>query len=143
MKPKRTIVQDIHLEDGQDDFDPPPFNTKPSFKNLEDWLVNVCHSQRPSKPISTYAFGVFESQHERVMLLVGMNKYDNYEKIEFQPPNKYFLLPQSDYEALNRDQLADKLTKQLRDFIATKEFQDSYMAEATSIFLSGKLVWTK
>ena len=78
-----------------------------------------------------------------MLFLVGMNKYDNHEKIEFEPLNKYFLLPQSEYEGLNRDELAYKLTKQLSDFIATKKFQDSFMMEASAIFLSGKPVRIK
>jgi hypothetical protein len=145
MKPKY-IIEHVHIEETVDAVEPPPPNIKRTFKNLHDWLFDICDSEKPKMAIANYSLGVFESPDSRVLFLVGLNKYTNpnYEKIDFEPKNMYFLLPTEDYRDLTWEQLADKLTEQLRDFTKTQKFTNSYLADANSIVLNGnKVIWSK
>ena len=71
MKPK-IIIQDVFLEEIIDDPPPPPPGLKPTFKTLEDWLTNICDSDRPKKSISSYAIGLFESKDDYTLFFDGV-----------------------------------------------------------------------
>jgi hypothetical protein len=143
---RKYIIEHVHIEETVDDVEPPPPDIKPTFGNLHDWLIDICDSPGPQIPIANYRLGVFESPDSRVLFLVGFNKYTNpnYEKIDFEPKNMYFLLPTEDYRDLTWEQLGDKLAGQIRDFTKTQKFTNSYLADANSIVLNGnKVIWSK
>ena len=141
---KKIVVEEVNITDSVDVIEPPPPHLKQSFKKLEDWLVNICDSGRPKKPVSFYAIGLFESREDRALFLVGMSKSGNNETIVFQPKNMYFMLPPDEYKDLKKEQLDVKLVNQLTDFFKTKYFSDSFLSRADSILFRGKtLIWSK
>ena len=143
---RRFIIEHVHFEEIVDAVEPPPPNLKPTFNNLHDWLTHLCGAEKPKMPIAHYELGVFESSESQVLYIVGINKYNNpeYQKIDFLPANMYLLLPRVYYEDLTREQLADKLAKELREFTLSSKFKDSYLATSNSIILNGnKLIWIK
>lgn len=143
MKPKYE-VDHISIVETVDEVKAPPPDLKTTFKTLQDWLVNVCDSEKPKIAVEMYDIGVFESEKNYVVFLVGRNKYDNYDKIDFQPTNMYYMLPRVEYRGLSREQLMNRLTDELKEFTKSKKFQRSYLAQADSIKLSGKtLIWSK
>lgn len=142
MKSKYRI-EHVSIEDTTEDIEPPPPDLKPTFKTMEDWLFNVIDTEKPQKPIANYAIGLFESQNDRILFLIGLNKYGNNEKVDFKPLNMYLLLSKTEYKDLTREGLLDKLTTQLKDFTKTKKFETSFLAHSNSIMLSGKTIWSK
>jgi hypothetical protein len=141
---KKIIVEEVNITNSVDDIEPPPPHLKQSFKKLEDWLINICDSERPKKSVSFYAIGLFESREDRVLFLAGMSKSINSEKIVFQPQNMYFMLPPDEYKGLNQEQLDDILIIQLTDFVKTEYFLKSYLSQSDSILFRGKiLIWSK
>jgi hypothetical protein len=143
MQPKR-IIQHISLEETIEDVDLPPSHLKATFKTLRDWLSNICESKRPQKPITKFLIGLFESPDDRILFLIGLNTYDKKVAIDFEPENMYFLLPKTEYNSLNREQLSNKLTIELTKFIKTKKFETSFLAESNSITFDDRVViWSK
>ena len=139
----KIIWKEVNITDYVDDIDPPPPHLKQSFKKLADWLINICDSERPTKPVSFYAVGLFESREDRALFLVGMGKSDNRETIVFKPQNMYFILPPDEYKDLSKEQLDAKLVKQLTDFAQTNYFSDSYLSQSDSVLYRGKaLIWS-
>jgi len=144
---KIVVVQDIQLEDVME---PPPPSLISKFKTVQDWLVNICDKDKLQKPIEKYRFGLFESPNDYTLFLVGVNTYDEGKnrsstRIEFEPTNMYFKLPKSYYENLNRDQLLDKLTSQLKNFANTRKFKASFFTKATIVIFetNGLTIWSK
>lgn len=131
------MVQEVTFEDIVDDVPPPPPHLTSNFKTLQDWLFSICDTEKPEKSIATYNFGLFESPDDHVIFLVGLNKYykenTSVTRIEFEPSKMYFQLPKSEYKNLNREQLLDKLTFQLKVFTNTETFKASFLAKAKSI----------
>ena len=75
MQSKDIKTKDINLEETIYDVDPPPPDMNCNFKTLYDWLINICDSEKPNRPITIYSLGLFESPDDRVIFLVGLNKY--------------------------------------------------------------------
>jgi len=143
MKSKSKIEK-VHIVETEDDVDPPPPNLKSGFKNLHDWLSNICDSEKLQKPISEFSLGLFQSENEKnVVYLVGVNKNDNNETIDFKPQKMYFMLPKDDYNKLSGEKLIQKLTNELKDFTKTAKFQNSFLSTASSITFRGAIIWSK
>lgn len=142
-------IKEVTLYDIVDDVEPPPPNFTSNFKTLQDWLFTICDDEKPEKSILNYNFGLFESSDDNIIYLVGVNKYDkgdtSHTRIEFEPSNMYFQLPNSEYQNLGRDQILNKLTAQLKAFTNTEKFQNSFLAKANAIILesSGQTIWSK
>jgi hypothetical protein len=146
MKSK-IIIQHVDIVETEEDIGPPDFEVKLTFHSLQEWLLSICIAERPQKATAIISMGVFESTDERILFLIGINRYGNHNeihnKIEFTPQSTYFLLPKEYYNGLTRDQLNEKLAKQLSDFTKTQEFQHSLLSESNCIQLNGKEIWTK
>ena len=144
-------VKEVTLYDYQvdDDVEPPPPNLTSNFKNLQEWLVNICDDKKPNKSIADYEFGLFESPDDYTIFLVGINRYKkgdtSYTRIEFEPTNMYFPLPKGEYKNLNRDKLLNRLISQLKEFTETKKFKDSFFTDADKITFTtnGQTIWSK
>ena len=127
----------------------PPGSLTSNFKTIQDWLIHTCNDEHPKNAISMYEFGFFESKDEYTVYLVGINKYDRgdttYTRIEFEPSNMYFRLPESDYNNLTRDDLLARLLSHLKDFTRTQKFKTSFFANADSIVFAsnGQTIWSK
>lgn len=148
--PGKVRAQEVQFEVVEDDVEPPPPHLTSGFKTLHDWLHNICDKDKPQKPIAKYKFGLFESPNNNTLVLVGVNTYAegknrSITRIEFEPANMYFKLPETDYGNLNREQLLDKLTSQLKDFANTKEFKASFFTKADVVVFetNGQTIWSK
>jgi len=135
-----------------------PMTVKSKFKTIQDWLIDVCNSNKPEKPIEEYKFNYYsDGLGNYTLFLKGVNRYeesykekDDYytttnERIEFMPSNKYFKLPKGEYKKLDRTQINEKLTSQLKDFFSTEVFKTSFMANANAITTTydGETIWSK
>ena len=135
------VVEDVE--------EPPPPHLVSKFATLRDWLLNVCEKDGPQKSISKYRVGLFESSNDYTLDLVGVNTYDedknrSVTRIEFEPTNMYFKLPEAYYQNLNREQLLDKLTLELKDFAKSERFKTSFFAKA-NVFVfesNGQTIWS-
>ena|SRR6185437_7650329 len=146
----KVIMQHGRFEVVEDVSEPPPPHLVSKFATLQDWLLNICEKDRPQKPISKYTVGLFESPNDYTLVLVGVNTYDedknrSVTRIEFEPTNMYFKLPEAYYKNLSREQLLDKLTSQLKDFAKTERFKTSFFSKATLFVFdtNGKTIWSK
>ena len=146
----KVIVQHGRFEVVEDVIEPPPPHLVSKFAALQDWLLNICEKDQPQKLISKYTVGLFESPNDYTLVLVGVNTYDENEnrsvtRIEFEPTNMYFKLPEAYYQNLSREQLLDKLTSQLKDFANTERFKTSFFSKATVFVFetNGKTIWRK
>jgi hypothetical protein len=147
----KVTVHEVRFKELIDeDVDPPPPHLSSKFTTLTDWLLNVCEKDRPQKSISIFKFGLFESANDYTLFLIGTNTYDEGQnhsvtRIEFQPTNMYFKLPQKNYKGLNRDQVIGNLTSQLKDFAQTQMFKTSFLAQATTVVftVNGETIWSK
>lgn len=144
------IYQNVRFEVEQAQIEPPPPGFTSKFKTLEDWLLNICQKGNPEKQIVKYKFGLLESATYCILFLVGVNTYHvgnnhSLENIEFEPKNMFFKLSESDYEHLNRSQLLDRLTSQLKKFVNTEDFKSSFLAKANIVVFetNGETIWSK
>lgn len=147
---EKVILQHGSVEVVLEIVEPPPPNLISKFATLQDWLLNICEKETPQKLISKYTLGLFESPNDYTLDLVGVNTYDEYKnrsvtRIEFEPNNMYFKLPEAYYKNLSREQLLDKLTLELKDFANTERFKTSFFAKA-NVFVfetNGQTIWSK
>jgi hypothetical protein len=144
MKPKKIVVEHIHLTSTEEAVEPPPPRLRPKFESLVAWLDNICDSGQPKLPIATYSFGVFfEKRGEFVLTLVGYNENNNHRKIDFEPPEMYYKVVKSEASNLAYEQYVNLLKKQLEIFFTTGKFERSYLSRARSIELDGQMIWPK
>jgi hypothetical protein len=146
----KVIVQHVQIEVVEDDIEPPPPQFISKFRTVQDWLLNICDNDKPEKPIAIYKLGLFESPNDYTLVLVGVNTYEDgrnrsVTRIEFEPTNMYLKLPEAYYENLNREQLLDKLTSQLKDFANTESFKTSFFSKANIVVFetNGQTIWSK
>jgi len=133
------------------DIVPPPPNVKSEFNSLQDWLVNMCNTERPEKLIDKYNIGLFESSNDYYMLsLTGINTYEEGDhhsaiRVEFTPKHAFYRLPEAYYKNLSREELIKKLIAQLQDFTNTKDFKSSFFTKANAIVFdtNGQKIWSK
>lgn len=127
----------------EDDMGPPPPNLISRFHTLNQWLTYIIDNEPAQKPIATYNIDVFEGSNDYTLCLTGTNTYNlsgTYQqvKIEFSPLAQYFLLPESEYKGLTRDQFFNRLTTQLEAFMGTDKFKNSFLTKAKAIQTSWK-----
>ncbi|HEU5052802.1 MAG TPA: hypothetical protein VFT78_06805 [Hanamia sp.] len=147
--PGKVLVQ-RQIEIVIDVIEPPPPHLVSNFATMQDWLLNICERDKPQKPISKYAVGLFESLNDYTLFLIGMNTYDEDKhrseiRIEFEPTNMYFKLHEGYFQNLSREQLLEKLTSDLKDFAKTVRFKTSFFSKATSFVFetNGHTIWSK
>jgi hypothetical protein len=155
QQPKRDSTkvvrqQQVRAVEIADIADPPPPNLNVTFNNIHDWLSNLVSHNKSKKNIAEYKFGLFESTDNNTLYVVGVNTYfagrdSAFARIEFKPSNMYFKLPKSEYENLNRDQLIDSLTSQLKDFSKSDEFKNSFFTKSDMVIFetNGEIIWLK
>jgi len=143
------IVEHVTVTEEVDDVPDPPPGFKSDFKTLEEWLVKVCTTEAPQKPIATFRFGLSELPDDYMLFVVGLNEYfiaknHSATRIDFAPANMYFTLPKNEYKDLKREQVIERVTTQLKDFIKTDQFRHSFFAKSETIItdFSGK-IWSK
>jgi hypothetical protein len=134
---KRIEVQLSNIHDEADEVLPPPPGLTSNFKTLQEWLLNACDMEKPKMQIAIYSFGLFESSNNYTIFMVGLNKYqkgrDSVIRIDYEPSNMYFQLPKNEFYDLNREQVLEKLKRELKDFTNTEKFKNSFFAQADLI----------
>jgi hypothetical protein len=147
---ERTIVQHVTFSVNQDIAEPPPPNLVSKYETLQEWLVNMCNTEKPEKAISQYSFGLFISPNEYTLIMTGINNYRRGSstraiRIEFQPKDMYYVLPKKYSANLTRDQVYEKIVADLKDFTKTNTFQSSFLSKADKLVFesNGKVVWCK
>jgi hypothetical protein len=122
------------------------------FATVHDWLSHIINTKKPRKKISEYGFGVFRLKGHYILHLHGQNmypveskKYGNYSESRSDFGPFYFQLPKA-YEALSLQQARDKVLAELKAFVGSGAFRQSYFADADNIsfFSSGKeVIWNR
>lgn len=140
--------KEVTFVDIVDDVPLPPEHLTSKFKTLQEWLYSICDGELPTKLIVSFNLGLFESPENNVIFLVGINKDKKgdttYTRIEFEPINMYFQLPDTEYKNLNRNQLLSKLIVQLKTFADTEKFKASFLSKANDIVFepNGQIIWS-
>lgn len=121
---------------------------KSRFKSLNEWLTGLTKEKGPLKSIDDYDFGFFtSSDSSQTMYLVGKNTFEAKDSssitIDYTPKNMYYPLPFNEYKNLSWGQIQDTLSRQLKTFIDTEEFKNSFLARANKISLNGVVIWNK
>lgn len=132
----------------EESIDPPPPHKIKKFKNLQNWLSDICKNDQPANLIAMYKFGVFQSEKNYTVFLIGQSILDDPKKgcinrIEFEPRNMYYNLPVTFFKGLSYEEFLVKLTKELKSFTATNEFLSSWFTKAKIIILetNGQIIW--
>jgi len=142
-------VQHVFIKSEEDVTEPAPPGFTTRFKNLQEWLVNICENEKPPKPIATFRFGLFQGQDEYILCLTGTNTYEvsadhTATRIEFSPKDMYFILPKAAYQNVEREKILERLTTQLKEFTESNTFKQSFLSGATSITTDWKgEIWSK
>jgi hypothetical protein len=141
-------IREVTMIHEEEDVSPPP-DIQSKFKTIQEWLLTVCDNEKPKTKIATYEIGLFESPGEYILYLVGLNTYDKnpnhtITRIDFEPADMYFRLPETEYKNLNSGQVLNKIKIQLKDFIKTEKFKTSFLAQANSIktTFDGDEIWS-
>lgn len=141
-------VQDVVFVQSVDVVSPPPPDLTSKFKTLQEWLINMVETEKPGKLIIAYQFGLFESEDEYVIFLIGSKQYNKDQggvtSINFEPSNMYYPLPESEYKNLTREQAWARIIVQFRNFKKTDKFKNSFFAKAKVITtdLNGE-IWSR
>ena len=130
-----------------------PIRIKSKFKTLDEWLNALCDNKKPEKHIEEFVFNYYESSGKYTLHCRGINNYrevgtntiKDFVRIEFKPKNMYFRLPHKEYRNLDRQQVNERISNLLKEFVQTEKFKTSYLAEADAIVTSynGEKIWTK
>ncbi len=128
-----------------------PINIKSKFKSMQDWLTNICQGKIPKKKISEYVIRLVSSQvsNEHIVCLYGVStRFDAigqpYTSIDFKPSSVFFKFPKIKYNSFSYKQMQEELTNQLKDFISTQEFHNSFLSnENIRMSFSDKPIWLK
>lgn len=115
---------------------PPPGFTSP-FKTLQEWLFNICDSNKPLESISEYNFGLYLSPGANMICLVGYNTDMKQgfpaRRIAFQPSHTFFVLPHGEYGNLSQELVRKRIFKELTEFTKTTKFKNSFLSKGDSI----------
>lgn len=144
MKKKNIITSHANLEMTREVFAPPPpnANINSPFSSIGEWLSALCKGEQPQKAIDTYSFGIFESQDEWLLFIVGEDYSEpNKIKIGFKPSLMYFRIPEAELKNNTREKLREKIMTQIKRFTETEEFKSSFLAKAFTIEFSGEILW--
>lgn len=133
----KKVITKVTFTKTVEEVEPPEHGLTANFKNLEDWLLTLCTGEPPKALISTYRFGVFESEDSYLVFLVGLNTYGDFNhsaiKIDFKPVHAYYQLQGNESDHLDRSQVFIKLTNDLKSFTNTAQFNNSFFAKAQLI----------
>lgn len=146
----KLISEETIITETEEDVSPPPPGLTKKFKNVTGWLSHLCLKNKPVETGLEYKFGLFESPGDYTLFLVG-NKIDDQNEnliissIGFEPESMYFSLPKAYFKNLNREQLLEKVTTDLKSFTTTSKFKESFLKEAKEIVFeaNGQIIWKK
>lgn len=146
---REVVIEQVSLTVEEDEITPPPPDLTSRFSSVEEWLSHLCNNEKPDSSITAYQFGLFQYDSSYAVSLVGIKEYSNgphtVRRILFEPAEMYYPLPDSAYKGLSWQEANDKLTVQLKEFIDTDTFQESFFGLAQSITTgyNGKKIWSR
>jgi hypothetical protein len=91
-------VKDVVVRETEEaeEVPPPPPHLATSVKTLQEWLFELCDTEKPAEPITAYNFGLFESAGSYTIYLIGSKEHnkDQYAAppTGFQSAPKYYTL---------------------------------------------------
>lgn len=104
--------------------------------NFEEWITGITKTEKPSKKIIAFYFGLFESaDNEYMMYLSGSREFDGdgdwacYD--DFEPKEKY--LPLAQYKGLGWEVVLDNVVATLQEFVKTDLYLNSFFSKAKGI----------
>lgn len=125
---------------------PPPPGFVSPFKTIQEWLFHICDVDQPQKLISEFCFLLFEAPGDELLCLVGYNSYREQDidavRADFKPLNMFFPLPKNGYRNLSKEQVRERVRKELIEFVNSTKFKNSFLSKANSITTSfGEKIW--
>lgn len=129
--PRKIEVVDVTVT--EEALEPPEPGLTSKFDTIQDWLIHLCETENPKTPIAVYNFGLFESDNDYVLTLVGLNtkeesKYNSITTIDFQPADLYYKIPTPQTEGHTRDQVIKKINNELNEFLKSEKFKVPFLS---------------
>ena len=117
---------------------PPPSFSCSNSVTLQEWFFKLCDAVKPEKNVIAYNFGLFQTDSCYAIHLVDSIQYekndrDTARKNEPDTSVSYYPLSKGEYEALEWKQVLNKIKSQVKEFLNTEKFKNSYLAKAETI----------
>jgi hypothetical protein len=106
---------------------------------FESWVNGVLNNERPADDIIAYNFGIFESEKGYTLYLAGFKEYDKQNDDwavglgDFVPVENYFPLPKNEYKRLEWDEVQEKVSNMVKDYMGKDSFRNSFLDKAIAI----------
>ena len=149
-KKTKYIVQDIKMTDEVEILGPEFLELESNFESISAWLSEICKTDQPNIKIEEFKIGLFESENEYVLSLIGVNSYNNglnsYKtQIDYRPTFTFYRLPDKEIKNLKPDQVKQKITEQLMEFSSSDTFKQSFLTKSSRVIIefNGQRLWTK
>ncbi len=126
------------MEDSAPEPPPPPSPGQTRrFAHVQEWLSYLCNAFKPTDRTVAYYFNLEQSMDKYAVLFMCNWKFDPADKewvyyIENNPQD-YYVLPDSEYKKLNKEEALKKMVTELKVFTETEEFRHSFFAKARAI----------
>ena len=105
---------------------------------FNNWLTQICTTEKPAKSIIAYNFGLLETNNGYTVYLIGSKTYDAEDtdwatEEDFVPALRYYELPPSDFKQLKFDVAQNRVKQMVKDFMKTDTYKQSFLAKAKAI----------
>ncbi|HEX6429818.1 MAG TPA: hypothetical protein VF008_19125 [Niastella sp.] len=112
--------------------------TAPNDMTFNNWLTQICTTEKPEASIIAYNFGLLETGNGYTVYLIGSKLYDKEDtdwatEEDFVPALRYYALSPSDFKQLQFDVVQNKVKKMIKDFMKTDTYKKSFFAKAKAI----------
>lgn len=120
-------------------------------KLFSQWMTVLNAKEKPAKDIIAFNFGLLETDGGFAAYLMGAKSFDPDDgdwacNIDYEPEYKYMILDQRLTKGMNWENVLERMTQVIGDYIKTDEFNSSILKNATAIttgFDDGDLVRLK
>ena len=148
ITPENFVIKYGHFSVIEEDLDFPFDDLESRFDNVTSWLQQICDEGGPAHSIKKYRIGLIYSEFEYTLSFHGVNAYQQDRhteliKIEFQPNELFFALPNDYFEGPSYDALKEKLMEELSKFANIDPFKKSFISQAQSVIFqpTGDVLW--
>jgi hypothetical protein len=105
---------------------------------FNDWLAQICTTEKPDKSIVAYNFGLFETSNGYTAYLIGSKTYDPEEtdwatEVDFAPTLKYYELPSLNFKHLQFDVAQSNIKQMIKEFMKSSIYKQSFFMHAKAI----------